>query len=188
LFRLTKEIPMRRQMTDRSVKPCLETLEGRDLPSFLPTGVVGVLVRPLGNLSQDLTKAQTDLKAQVQTLSAPTNHSLNDLAKAFGQATADWQRVQFDQHAIDALSTAEIALMKRVADAEFAQGDTLDYMLLTYGPMLGMDPTAPLKAYATQADAAVHDPDLITEITTPITFGGTVNLGTIQDAVPPPPF
>ncbi len=165
---------MRRSSTIHSVKPCLEQLEQRDQPSLLLSGnAVPQLAQPLNNMVQDMQNARTDLKTEYQTIvsfgieSVANPHFTADLPvaeTAYGRAVGDWQRIVSDQHAIQAISNADVTFIATVAFSEFSQGDATDLVVLKYGPAFGINATAPLTNPVTQADNIFADPTLHADI------------------------
>jgi hypothetical protein len=97
------------------MKPMLETLEDRVQPSFLPF-LTQTLATPLNNIVNDMNAAKTTLtatqaKIQPDITAATTVTAVNTLINDFSVATAAFQRILNDQHAVDALSKADVNFM-----------------------------------------------------------------------------
>lgn len=143
-------------------KPCLEVLEGRSLPSVLLSGAVGQMAQPLNNMVADMQSAATDLKTQVTPIlnnTAPAN-TYAGAEINFGKAVADWQRILVDQHAIQAVSSADVNALHAIAFAEFQAGDPTDLILLNFGHFFNFDPTKALTDPVTKANNIVNDTTL----------------------------
>jgi hypothetical protein len=165
-------------MKNGSVKPCLEPLEERALPSVLLSGAVDQLAIPLNNLLADMNAAQQDLSLQLEKMKNPgpikTTYSgvnyfavadVDHYANAYGAATAAWQRMVNHQQAIDAMVKADMAFITAVAHAEFQNGDPIDLAILLFGKQLGLDPTAKLTNIQTQAEKMINNPTVQSQIT-----------------------
>jgi hypothetical protein len=140
------------------VKPALEALEGRSLPSFLLSGAVAQLAQPMNNMLTDLNSAKTALTS-VQT--ALFNEQFNQdsvatVAQNFAKGAADYQRMLNDAHSIAATSVADLAFINAAAAYEFQHGDPMDYLVLHYGPLLGINATAPLTTPVGQANTTLQ--------------------------------
>jgi archaellum component FlaG (FlaF/FlaG flagellin family) len=167
---------MYRRTKIHSVKPMLEQLDERALPSFLLSGnVVPQMAQPLNNMVADMQSASADLKTQYQTIvsfgieDSSNPNFTTDLPvaeTAYGKAVGDWQRILTDQHAIQAVSNADLTFLSTVAFMEFSQGDATDLLVLKFGPQLGLNATAPLTNPVSQANSIVNDPTLQADITT----------------------
>lgn len=145
------------------VKPMLEKLEDRALPSFLLSGnVVSQLATPLNNMVADMKSASTDLQAQfalIQNKTAPAN-TFAGAELVADKAVADWQRIVTDSSAITALSKNYQAVISSIALAEFQAGDSLDLIILNFGSVFGLHPLDPLTTPVAQANKIVNDPTL----------------------------
>lgn len=167
---------MNRRTKIHSIKPMLEQLDERVQPSFLLSGnVVQQMAQPLNNMVADMQSAKTDLKVQYQTIvsfgsestSSPNfTHDLPIAETAYGRAVGDWQRILTDQHAILAVSKADVAFLNAAAFAEFSQGDATDLLVLEFGPSFGLNVTTPLTNPVSQTNSIVNDATLQSEITT----------------------
>lgn len=153
---------MSRSTNVRWGKPCLEVLEGRSLPSVLLSGVVGQMAQPLSNMVSDMQSAATDLKTQVTPIlnnTAPANtYAGAEIAE--GKAIADWQRILVDQHAIQAVSSADVNALNAIAFAEFQAGDATDLLLLDFGHFFNFDATKALTDPVSKANNVVNDTTL----------------------------
>jgi hypothetical protein len=168
---------MNRKVCNRPVKPWVEVLEGRNLPSFLLSGAVDQLAIPLNNLLADMNAARQNLLRQIEVMKNPGIPVASNLGapyfgkgaiigytEAFGAATADWQRMVNDQYAIDATVKADMAFITAVAHAGFANGDPTDLAILLFGKHFGIDPTAKLTDIQTQAGKIINDPAVQSQI------------------------
>lgn len=138
------------------------------MPSFLLGGAVPQLAAPLTAMNNDLADAAKDLKFQFAVLTVP-GQNIQPAEAAFGKATADWQRMLTDQHAITAISGADQAFINAAALAEFQNGDPLDVAILIIGPQFGLHPLTQFQDAVKQADAAVNDKSIQSIITTTFT-------------------
>lgn len=154
---------MSRSSNARFVKPRLEKLEDRALPSFLLSGnVVSQLATPLNNMVADMKSASTDLQAQfalIKNNTAPTN-TFAGAETVADKAVADWQRILNDSSAITALSKNYQTVLGAIVLAEFQAGDALDLIILNFGSAFGLHPLDPLTTPVTQANGIVNDPTL----------------------------
>ncbi|HWG43724.1 MAG TPA: hypothetical protein VN688_13130 [Gemmataceae bacterium] len=181
---------MNRNLSIHSVKPCLETLEGRCLPSFVLGGAINQLAQPLNAMVADMNSAKADLAVQFNVLHGGT--ATNAQAdEAFGKGSADWQRMLNDQHAITLTSSADVAFINAVALTEFVQGDAIDLIVLRFGGIFGLHPTNALTNPVTQANNINSDTTVQTEVTTD--FFGTTPSGfqthnTFNDEITTPTF
>jgi hypothetical protein len=208
---------MSRTVTTPSVKPHLEPLEGRDLPSFLlggpvafplapPPGGTAPLLTPLKNTITDMQNTQTDLQTQFNFLVSrstlatpiPINDAtqLGQVGQALRRATADWQRMLNDKASVDALSTADQAFINQAALAEFFfEKDATDLIILVFSPLFG-DFRAPFNDVKTQADNIIAGTTVQDQVTTSFSFrftsgGGfvdTVTFGMIRAQTDLPTF
>jgi hypothetical protein len=153
--------------TTRFFKPTLEHLEERAQPSVLfPNNIAPQLAAPLNALIADMNAAQKDLATQIGKIPSGVPVNSGPALPAFGQASADYQRLLTDQQAISAASKADVAFLTAVAGAEFAAGDPTDLLVLNFGAMLGINATASLTTPVNQAAQVVNDPTVQKEIAT----------------------
>ena len=187
---------MSRPLQSRFTRPSLEVLEARDLPSFLfPGTATASLSQPLNALGQDLQNHKADLLSVVTTTLQPNNTTFppGNAGATFAKAAGDYQAMLNDQHAIDALSKADLAFIRAAASAELAAGDPLDFIVLSFGPLIGINVQSQFTTPATNADNAVNDPTIQTDVgiswtyLTPVT-GTSFTLGTIASQVTAPSF
>jgi hypothetical protein len=179
---------MNRNANVGSVKPVLEQLEGRDMPSFLLGGAVPQLAAPLATINQDLTNSAAALHTDVAAVfSAGTKQGAEI---ALGNATADWQRMVTDQHAIQATANANLAFINAAAMAEFQNGDSLDLIVLYFGPAFGIHATSPLTDQMGKADATINGHDVQTDISTNLGFASKLDTihYILKEQVPTPSF
>ncbi len=149
--------------TTRFAKPRLEQLEERDQPSFLlGTNAVQQLATPLNNMVKDMQSASTDLQAQFTLIknNTPPTNTFAGAEQVADKAIGDWQRILNDAASIKATSAADLAFIRAVAFAEFQAGDSLDLVILTFGPLIGFNPTKPLTDAVDQANKILNDPTL----------------------------
>ena len=190
---------MRRSSDVSTFKPELENLEDRIQPSFLLSGAVQTLATPLNNMVTDMKNAAADIKnVQFPALtqfgeenaSSPTFTTHLPIEEtAYGKAVADWQRILTDQHAIQALSTADINFINAVAFQEFSNGDALDLIVLRFGPIIGLNATSSLTTPVSQAASVIADTTLQTDITAdPAVISALYTTTTIQQAGSTPGF
>lgn len=187
---------MIRRSESRFARPVLEVLEARDLPSFLfPGTAVSTLVQPLNAIGQDLQNHKADLLNVVNTTLQPNNTTFppGNAGASFAKAVGDYQAMVNDQHAIDSLSKADLAFIKAAASTELSSGDPIDFLVLNFGPLLGINIQAQFTNPATTADNAVNDPTVQSDVaiswvyTTPID-NVSFTLGSIQSQTTTPPF
>ena len=152
----------------RSVKPMLEELENRVQPSFLLQGAVQQLVTPLNTAIADMQSAITDVKVQHDALIAlGLGGNIATAETAYGKGSADWHRALVDQHAIQATVNADLNFIRAATFAEFAEGDPTDVLILTFGPIIGFNPTSPLTNLVNQANSLINtDTTLQSDINT----------------------
>lgn len=154
---------MSRASTARFVKPTLEQLEERSQPSVLLFGNgVQQLAQPLNNMVSDMKSASTDLQSQfnlIKNVQAPAN-TFPGAEVTANKAVADWQRILNDSAAIKATVNADLLFIRAVAFSEFQAGDPTDLIILTFGPLLGFNPTKALTDTVTQANNILNDPTL----------------------------
>lgn len=160
---------MSRNSNVRFVKPILEKLEDRALPSFLLSGnAISQLATPLNNMVTDMKSASTDLQAQFTLISnktAPANTFAGAEVVA-DKAVADWQRILNDSAAIKALSSDYQNAISTIVFAEFQSGDSLDLIILNFGSFFGLHPLKPLTDPVTQANNIVTDSTLQSIVST----------------------
>jgi len=187
---------MSRRLESRYARPALEVLEARDLPSFLfPGTATASLSQPLNNLNQDLQNHKTDLLSIVNTTLQPNNTTFppGNAGASFAKAVGDYQAMLNDQHAIDALSKADLAFLHAAASAELASGDPIDFIVLNFGPLIGLNVQSQFTTPATNADNAVNDPTVKSDVaiswtyTTPID-NTSFTLGSIAAQTTTPSF
>ncbi len=180
---------MNRNKNIRYVKPSLEQLEGRDMPSFLLSGAVAQLAAPFNAVNTDLTNSSNALKTDYSAIISASSPGAEEVA--IGKATADWARMQNDQHIISAASSAAIGFINAVALTEFQNGDPLDLIVLDIGPLIGLHVTSALTNPVNQANATVNDPTIQSDVNTNLaTVAPFVPLSslTIAQEAPPPSF
>ena len=157
----------------RVVKPTLEQLEDRVQPSFLLGAATQGLATPLTNMVTDMKNAASDLKNQFAAMTQFGEENVTSSTftahlpieeTAYGKGVADWQRILTDQHAIDALSTADVNFFNAVAFSEFAQGDATDLIVLKFGPLFGFNVLAPFTNPVSQAASVISDTTLQNDI------------------------
>jgi hypothetical protein len=196
----------------RSANPHLEHLEGRDLPSFLlgtffalfngnpnpaPFGDTPLqqLISQLGSRNADMQSAKDDLGVRFGELTgimnSPAPSAVSGFGGTFALAATDFQRMFADRNAIDALAQADQAFIAGAAAAEAMNGDNLDQLILAFGPMFGVNITAPFVAAQAQGDAAFQDSAVASMVSTDIratfvfgTFPATVEFGSIAATLP----
>ncbi len=161
-----------------SVKPMLEQLEERALPSFMyPTNTaVQQLAQPLNLAVTDMQNAAADLKAQYHTIvsfgeettSSPNFTTDLPIAEtAYGKAVADYQRIVSDRQAITLGSSAAVTFINAVALSELQAGDFTDYIVLHFGSLFGIpNPTNPLTNPVNQANNIFNDSTLQSDVNT----------------------
>jgi hypothetical protein len=172
---------MSRNVTAPSVKPQVERLEGRDLPSFLLQGGTNTLLQPLKNMVTDMQTTQADLNTQfnflvsrsTNTTPPPTNNNaqLGQIGVAWGKATADWQRMLNDRASVVALTTADLAFINGAVLAEAFEGDALDFFLWNF-PFFG-DFKAPFNGTNSpmaQSNAIITGTTVLNQVQTNFTF------------------
>jgi hypothetical protein len=189
---------MRRRFDVSSFKPQVELLEDRIQPSFLLSGAVSSLSTPLNNMVTDMKNASADLKTQFAALtqfgeentSSPTFTAHLPIEEtAYGKAVGDWQRILTDQHAINALSSADVSFVNAVAFQEAVAGDTTDLLVLKFGPMIGLNATASLTTPVSQAANVVADTTLQADINAdPAVISALYTGTTIAQAASTPGF
>lgn len=144
-------------------KPRLEQLEDRAAPALLLFGnAVQQLAQPLNNMVSDMQSASTDLQAQfnlIKNVQAPANTFAGAEVTA-DKAVADWQRILTDSSAIKAVVNADLTFIRAAAFAEFQAGDPVDLIVLTFGQILGLNPTKQLTDLSDQANKILNDPTL----------------------------
>ncbi len=187
---------MNRRTEVHSIRPTLEALEGRDLPSFLLSGTVtAALVQPLNAMVQDLQSAKGDLLNQVNTTLLPNNTTFppGNAGQTFARAVGDFQRMLNDQHAIIATSNADLQFIKLAASAELANGDPIDFLVLNFGQLLGLNVQSQFTTPVTTANNAVNDTTVQSDVaiswsyTVPIS-GQSFTLGPINQQINNPTF
>lgn len=182
-----------------SFRPGLEELAGRTLPSFLLSVGVGPLVAPLNTVLSDMQSAIADVKVQHDTIVGLSNTSnLSAVQSAYSTGVADWQRALLDQHAIQAAVNADLVFLRAAAFAEASEGDVTDAILLTFGPLIGFNPTSTLSDTVNQANNLINNDatlqtDIHTTFSAQISFPGgntlTINLPPFAQAgITTPPF
>jgi hypothetical protein len=188
---------MNRRSELRFARPALELLESRDLPSFLfPGTAVSNLVQPLTALNQDLQTHKSDLLNVVNTTLLPNDTPFppGKAGASFAQAVGDFQSMLNDQHAIDALVKADLAFIQAAASSELTSGDPIDFIVLNFGALLGINVQAQFTSQATAADNAVNDPTVQNDVaiswtyTIPPANVQSFTLGAIKDQTTTPPF
>ncbi|HEY7312273.1 MAG TPA: hypothetical protein VH643_23115 [Gemmataceae bacterium] len=167
---------MSRNSKTTTVKPQLEQLEERSLPSFLINGLftaqgptnVQNLATPLNNMVKDMQSAQTDLNAQFAILNNPANKpggatplGFNQAEQVAGKMIADWQRIVTDNAAITAVSNADQAFIRQAAIAEFGEGDQTDAVIVFLTPLFKLNTFTALTTPVTQANTIATDPTLL---------------------------
>lgn len=169
---------MSRHANAHFVKPTLEHLEERALPSFLfpSDAAVQQLSQPMNTTIQTMQKTAADLKAQFQIIisfgkETPDNshfaHDLPIAETAYGKAAGDWLRILADKNAIQIASSTAVAFINAVAISEFLAGDPVDLIVLRYGSYFRIpNPTKPITDPVSQANSIVNDPTLQKEINT----------------------
>jgi S-adenosylmethionine:tRNA-ribosyltransferase-isomerase (queuine synthetase) len=162
---------MIRSRTKHSVKPKLEELEGRDLPSFLlfGGGVAG-LEQPLAKVIDDMKAAGTDLSKQFQTITGTpvTIANIGQKEAAYGTAVADYQRIWNDHATVTAMGTADLAFVKAVAQAELTEGDPIDFILLNFGSLFNFRPLDSITNDMKTSDDFWNNGQLTGDLTTQI--------------------
>lgn len=162
---------MSRNSNTTFVKPQLEQLEERSLPSFLINGLftaqgptnVQNLATPLNNMVKDMQSAQTDLNTQftlIKNVTAPANTFAGAEVTA-GKAIADWQRILTDNAAITAVSNADMAFIRQAAIAELGEGDQTDAVIVFLTPFFKLNTFTALTTPVTQANTIATDPTLL---------------------------
>lgn len=191
---------MSQPQRSRFVKPCLEMLENRDLPSLLLSnpGAIAQFVTPLNNVANDFNGAKNDLAAQVASLPANGSTIANpaQIGQTFAKATADFQRMLNDQHGLDLVAKVDVAFFGAVALQEAQQGDPIDLIVLDFGKFFGLNITSQFTNPASSADNAVNSATVQNEVTAghnylifaPPTSFVPFDLGTIQASTTLPPF
>ncbi len=149
---------MTTKKSSRFTKPSLEVLEGRSLPSFLLSGAVNQLAQPLNNMVADLNAAKTALTtAQTAVFNEQFNQdSVATVAQNFAHGVAAYQRMLNDVHSIAATSTADLAFINMAAAYEFQHGDSMDLLVLQFGPQFGLNVTTPLTTPVGQANTTLQ--------------------------------
>ncbi len=188
---------MYRRSESRSARPTLEMLEARNLPSFLfPGTAVSNLVQPLNALSQDLQNHKSDLLNVVNTTLQPNNTPFppGNAGKSFAKTVQDYQSMLNDQHAIDALVKMDLAFIQAAASSELTSGDPIDFIVLNFGQILGINIPAQFTNLSTAADKTVNDPTVQNDVaiswtyTIPPANVDSFTLGAIKDQTTTPPF
>ena len=137
----------------RVVRPCLEQLEDRAMPSFLLGGAATQMAVPLQGMIKDMQTALAHLTHDLSAgLTAYSNGHFSEANHLNAIAVSDLQQLVTDQHAIKAASSADQGFVRAAAFAEFQSGDSLDLAILTFGKMFGLDPMKALTDPAAQAD------------------------------------
>jgi hypothetical protein len=178
-----REVTMSRNSKTTIVKPQLEQLEERSLPSFLLGGLFSAtgsttvqqnLLPPLNAMFTDMQNAKTDLQTQFTLLHAPPSPITDAQADdAFAKGAADFQRMLNDQHAISAIIVADNNFIRAAAFAELAEGgDPTDAIIVVIGPAFGLNPTKALTSVETQANNLINGSDVQTWVNTDF-FGTT---------------
>lgn len=160
---------MSRNLNARFVKPMLENLEERALPSFLLGGnAVQQLATPLNNMVTDMQSASADLKAQFTLLknNTPPANTFAGAEKIETIMVSDFQRILTDQAAIKALSAIDVTVLNSIATSEFIEGDPTDLIILDFGGIFGFHPLTPLTTPVTNAANVVNDTTLQTDVST----------------------
>ncbi len=174
----------------RTVKPALERLEMRDLPSFLLTGALNNVIQPLQNINKDLNDAASAVKNAFSALTADKSNGATSaqVALDFSAGVSSYQRVLNDQHAIAAEAAGITMFVNAVAATEFLSGDTLDLIVLDFGPIFNIRPLQPLQDLVTSANSTVNS--LQSAVTTSWTGLGVppINLPSIASQVVTPEF
>lgn len=188
---------MNRRSESRFSRPTLELLEARDLPSFLfPGTAVSNLVQPLNAINQDLQNHKADLLNVVNTTLLPNNTPFppGNAGQSFAKAVQDFQSMLNDQHTIDALVKMDLAFIKAAASSELSSGDPIDFIVLNFGSLFGINVTSQFTNVATAADNAVNDPTVQNDVATSWTYTlplpnvGSFTLGAIKDQTITPQF
>ena len=146
------------------IKPMLEQLEERAQPSFLfGSNAIQQLAQPLNNMVTDMTNAQNDLGAQFAKLQANSaaagTNTFAGAEKVAEIMVSDWQRILSEAAAINATVNADVAFINTVAFSEFTNGDSLDLIILRFGPAIGFNPLTPLTNTVTQANNILNNPN-----------------------------
>jgi hypothetical protein len=187
-----------------SAKPRLEQLEGRDLPSFLlstfsaevnhqtnpaPFGNTPLqqLFTPLNNIVADMNATAADLRSVQATLafhiSQPIGGNMTGAGRAafatiaqnYAQASADYQRILVDQHVIATLSAADQSFIGQAAAAEAGSGDTLDQLILQFGPLFGVNINAQFTTPVNTSNSIVQGlSSIVNQTYTNVGAGGQV--------------
>jgi hypothetical protein len=144
------------------VKPMLEELEDRVQPSFLLSGTVGTLATPLNNMVNDMNSASTDLQTQFNLIknATPPANTFAGAEAIEAKAVGDWQRILNDSASINATVNADMSFIRAVAFAELSTGDATDALVLTFGTVLGINPTSALTNTVSQANSILTNPTL----------------------------
>jgi hypothetical protein len=157
----------------RSVKPNLERLEGRDLPSFLFGGAINTLAAPLNRKLADMQTEKNDLTTVQARLVTDVNaitgqHTgqhrpeYSRIAQDYGRACADFRQMVVDQRAIKDESTQDVAFVNAAAMAEAFEGDATDFILLNFGSLFGFGSfTNALTSPVSTADSTVQSVNTI---------------------------
>ncbi|HEY7426614.1 MAG TPA: hypothetical protein VH682_20430 [Gemmataceae bacterium] len=162
---------MIRNRTERFVKPKLEELEDRALPSFLLFGGgVTALEQPIGKVVADMKTAGTDLATQFKSItsSTATLANLGTKEAAYGTAISDYQRIWNDHSTVTVMVNASLSFVKGVAQAELLEGDPIDFILLNFGNLFNFRPTDSLTNDMQQSDQFWNNGQLNGDLTTDI--------------------
>lgn len=181
---------MTRNSGIRTVRPTLECLETRDLPSFLLTGALNNVVQPLQNINKDLNDAANAVKNAFTALTADKSNGTTSaqVALDFSAGVSSYQRVLNDQHSIIAESAGITAFVNTVAVTEFLSGDALDLIILDFGAIFNIRPLQPLQDLVSSANSAVNS--LQSDVTASWSGLGSagINLPSIASQVTTPEF
>ncbi|HEY7307745.1 MAG TPA: hypothetical protein VH643_00130 [Gemmataceae bacterium] len=157
---------MKRNANVRFVKPMLEQLEARVQPSFLLAGAVQQqFLPPLQAMLTDMQTAKGNLANNFTMLTTPGKvTNVGDAETQYAAGAANFSQMVSDQHAINATVTADNAFIRAAAMAEFTEGDPTDLILVTFGPLIGFNPTSSLTNVQTQANSLINGSDVQTWI------------------------
>ena len=181
---------MTRNNGTRTFRPTLERLETRDLPSFLLAGALNQVIQPLQNINKDLNDAATAVQGAFNALTADKSNGASSakVAQDFSAGVSSYQRVLNDQHTIAAGSAAIQAFVNIVVITEFQSGDSLDIIVLTFGPIFNIRPLQPLQDVVTNANSTVNS---LQSFVTPSWTGlgsASISLPSIASQVTSPEF
>lgn len=166
---------MTRNSNFRSVKPRLEALEDRCLPSFLlsQTTVVEISTA-MNHMVTDMQKQATDLQNKYTFLQ---NNSMSptQAQNVYGQMASDWTRMTQDHTAVNNLQQTSITVINIIVVAEAQEGDPIDWIILHFGSLFGMHPLSPLDTPVNNANGMWN------QWTTPGTTQHGIVFGNLQN-------